>query len=64
MIDRKKITIEVSETQRRFLDYCKYINYGRLEVELKEGEPIIGVSVKRSVRFDLPNIDMEIKGKP
>lgn len=44
-------TIEVTEHQKAFLDYCQELGYGKIEVVIRDGEPVYGTQVKIDVKF-------------
>ena len=44
------ITVELSKAQMAFFEYCKEFGYGNLEVEVKNGEPVMaGIVVRDGV---------------
>ena len=36
----KLVQVEITETQLKFLKHCEEFNYGKLEVDIKEGQPV------------------------
>lgn len=49
--------ISISFTEKRFLEYCRRIKFGKIEVEVMNGEPKIGERPLERVRFDLTESD-------
>jgi len=56
--NKKSITIEISLAQKAFLDYCKEFGWGKLEITVKNGEPVManivveGGIVRQDTKFD------------
>ncbi len=44
--------IILSRTQKNFLAYCKQLGYGKLEVIIKDGEPVLAVKKEELIKFD------------
>ena len=48
--DATLIEKELTQAQTKFLEYCKEFGYGNLEVEVKNGEPVMaGIVVRDGV---------------
>ena len=52
-MSKEKITTQVTETELRFLEYCRNIGYGRFETHIYEGQPKRIEKVTKNIRFDL-----------
>ncbi len=39
--DTKGVSIEISPAQKAFLDYCSKYGWGTVEVEIKNGHPVM-----------------------
>jgi len=56
--NKKGIIVEINLTQKAFLDYCKEFGWGKLEVTVKNGEPVManvvveGGIVRQDTKFD------------
>ena len=42
----------LTKAQINFLAYCKKLEYGKLEVTIKNGEPVLAVKREESIKFD------------
>ncbi len=42
----------LTKAQIKFLEYCKELGYGKVEVTVKNGEPVLGVEKERLLKFD------------
>ena len=51
IIDKLDIE-EVTEAGRRFLSYCKKFGWGKLEVTVKNGEPVMVVETRKETKLD------------
>lgn len=45
-------TVEVTQAQLSFLEFCKEYGWGRLEVTVKNGEPVMSREVVRDHKHD------------
>jgi len=43
---------EVTEVGRRFLSYCKKFGWGKLEVTVKDGQPVMVSPIKQDFKLD------------
>ena len=51
IIDKLDIE-EVTEAGRRFLSYCKKFGWGKLEVTVKNGEPVMSRELEHDHKHD------------
>lgn len=45
-------TTELSKAQLAFLTYCKEFGWGKLEVTIKNGQPVMVSPIKQDIKFD------------
>lgn len=50
----KEIIVKISPTEKRFLDFCRDINYAEFTCIVMKGEPVKAIIPHESKRFDLP----------
>lgn len=51
-IDKCVIIIEVSETQKKFLDFCVELKYGIIkDVVVQNGQPVFATTVEKNIKF-------------
>ncbi len=43
---------ELTEAQRKFLEYCQKIGWGKIEVIIKNGEPVMAIQAYHNEKFD------------
>ena len=43
---------ELTEAQRKLLAYCKELGWGRCELIIKDGEPVMILEPRRDVKLD------------
>ena len=43
---------KLTKAQKAFLDYCKQLGYGKLEVTVKDGQPVLAVKREELIKFD------------
>ena len=43
---------ELTKAQKNFLDYCKQFGWGKLEVTIKNGEPVMVSPIKQDIKLD------------
>lgn len=43
---------ELTQTQLNFLAFCEKFGWGKLEVQIKNGEPTIAKIVEQTIKFD------------
>ena len=36
----KNVSVEITESQKKFLDFCNEFGWGKLEVDVKGGQPV------------------------
>lgn len=44
--------VEISKTQKSFLDFCKEYKWGKLEVTVKNGEPVFSKELVKEHKHD------------
>lgn len=44
--------LELTKPQKAFLEYCKEFGWGKLEVMVKNGEPVMASPLKQDFKFD------------
>jgi len=47
-MEEKKLT----KAQKNFLDYCKKFAWGKVEVIIKDGEPVMVSPIKQDIKLD------------
>jgi len=45
-------SVVLSKSQGAFLEYCKEFGWGKLEVVVKGGEPVMVVEIRRETKLD------------
>ncbi len=48
----KVIPSELSKAQQNFLEFCKEFGWGKLEVEVKHGEPVLSREIEHAHKHD------------
>lgn len=43
---------ELSKSQQKFLEYCKTFGWGKLEVTVKNGEPVMVSPTRQEIKLD------------
>lgn len=43
---------EISDTSRKFLEFCKQFGWGKLEVTIVKGEPVLSKEIEHTHRHD------------
>ena len=43
---------ELTKPQRNFIEYCKKFGWGKLEVTVKDGEPVMVSPLKQDIKLD------------
>jgi len=54
-IDDKKIVIEISHTEHRFIEFCRQQKYVEGKLIVMGGEPVKLLEPIKSIRFDIAN---------
>ncbi len=52
MVQSKSDDLELTKAQRGFLQYCLKFGWGKLEVIIKDGQPVMVTPIKQDVKFD------------
>jgi len=47
------LEIELSEEDRRFIKWCREFGWGKIELLIKAGKPVMSSVVRRDYRFDV-----------
>ena len=47
MVDIKQLT----KAQQEFLDFCEKLGYGKIEIVIKDGQPVYATQVKQDTKF-------------
>ena len=48
----KSVSVQISETQKKFLDFCEEFGWGKLEVTIKNGQPTFSKELERTHKHD------------
>ena len=51
-LDNGDIVIRLTKAQTAFLAYCKSFGWGKLEVTVKNGEPVMISVIRQEVKLD------------
>ena len=51
-LDEGDIVIKLTKAQMAFLAYCKSFGWGKLEVTVKNGEPVMLSQLRQEVKLD------------
>ncbi len=42
----------LTKSQKAFLDYCKGFGWGKVEVTVKDGQPVMVVEIRKETKLD------------
>jgi len=48
----KNEVVELTKTQKSFLEFCKEFGWGKLEVDVKHGEPVMSHEIEHDHKHD------------
>jgi len=51
----------VDDCEKRFIEYCRFVEFGEMSVTIMRGRPIQGKKALASIRFDLPDIEKKMR---
>lgn len=46
------VTVELTKAQVKFLEFCKEFGWGKLEVQVKDGEPVMSRELEHDHKHD------------
>lgn len=49
---RQNVTPRLTETDLRFVEFCRELRWGKVEVVIKDGVPVMATVVRHDFRFD------------
>lgn len=56
MVENNKETpIELTPAQKNFITYCKKFGWGKLEITVKDGQPVMLSIIKQDIKLDTGN---------
>jgi hypothetical protein len=44
--------MELTKAQKNFIEYCKAFGWGKIEVTIKDGQPVMVSPVRQEVKLD------------
>ncbi len=50
---------DISKCQQNFLEYCKAFGYGKIEVTIKAGEPVMVSPIKHETKLDVDKFQFQ-----
>lgn len=48
----KCVSVEITEAQKNFLEFCEKYGWGKLEVTIKNGQPVLSKELERVHKHD------------